>query len=107
MAWNEPGGGQRDPWGRGSGGGKSPDLEAWLKRLRQRLGSFRGGGGGVGSIGTIIVALILAWLLFDSWTVINASQVGVVTRFGAYQSTLPPVSISFFRARSIPCARST
>jgi membrane protease subunit HflK len=90
MAWNEPGGGQRDPWGRGSGGGKSPDLEAWLKRLRQRLGSFRGGGGGVGSIGTIIVALILAWLLFDSWTVINASQVGVVTRFGAYQSTLPP-----------------
>lgn len=88
MAWNEPGGGQRDPWGRGTGGGKGPDLEAWLKRLRQRLGNFRGGG--VGGVGTIIVALLLAWLLFDSWAVINASQVGVVTRFGAYDRTLPP-----------------
>ncbi len=88
MAWNEPGGGQRDPWGRGTGGGKGPDLEAWLKRLRQRLGNFRGGG--AGGVGTIIVALLLAWLLFDSWAVINASQVGVVTRFGAYDRTLPP-----------------
>jgi membrane protease subunit HflK len=89
MAWNEPGGGQRDPWGRGTGGGKGPDLEAWLKRLRQRLGNFRGGGS-VGGVGTIILALLLAWLLFDSWTVINASQVGVVTRFGAYDRTVPP-----------------
>ena len=90
MAWNEPGGGQRDPWGRGSGG-KGPDLEAWLKRLRQRLGALRsGGGGGAGGIGTIVIALLLAWLLFDSWTVINASQVGVVTRFGAYDRTLAP-----------------
>lgn len=88
MAWNEPGGGQRDPWGRGSGGGKGPDLEAWLKRLRQRLGSMRGGG--AGGIGTIVLAVLLAWLLFDSWTVINASQVGVVTRFGAYARTVSP-----------------
>lgn len=89
MAWNEPGGGQRDPWGRGSGG-KGPDLEAWLKRLRQRLGALRSGGGGASGIGTIVIALLLAWLLFDSWTVINASQVGVVTRFGAYDRTLAP-----------------
>ncbi len=88
MAWNEPGGGQRDPWGRGSGGGKGPDLEAWLRRLRQRLGGLRGGG--AGGIGTVLVALLLAWLLFDSWTVIGTSQVGVVTRFGAYDRTLGP-----------------
>ncbi len=28
MAWNEPGGGKRDPWQ-----GKPPDLDALLKRL--------------------------------------------------------------------------
>ena len=89
MAWNEPGGGRRDPWGRGGGSGKGPDLDAWLRRLRQRLAGLRGGGG-AGGIGTIVLALMLAWLLFDSWTVVNTSQVGVVTRFGAYASTVGP-----------------
>ncbi len=92
MAWNQPGGGQRDPWGRGNGGGgKGPDLEAWLKRLLQRLRGMRGGGmRGIGGAGTIVVAIVLAWLLFDSWTVIGTSQVGVVTRFGAYSETVGP-----------------
>ncbi len=84
MAWNEPGGGQRDPWGRS--GGKGPDLDALFKRLRARFGH----GGTPGGVGVIVLAIVLAWLALDSWTVINARQVGVVTRFGAYDRTLPP-----------------
>ena len=85
MAWNEPGGGQREPqrnpWGGDSGG---PDFDAVLKRLRQRFGKF-GGGPKI-----IIIALLLAWLLLDSWVAIDARQVGVVLRFGQYSRTLPP-----------------
>ena len=84
MAWNEPGGGQRDPWGRS--GGKGPDLDALLKRLRDRFGRS----GTPGGVGVIVLAIVLAWLVLDSWTVINARQVGVVLRFGAYARTLPP-----------------
>ncbi|GAB3039329.1 MULTISPECIES: FtsH protease activity modulator HflK [Oleiagrimonas] len=92
MAWNEPGGGkQRDPWGRNNGsggnGGNGPDFEKFLKQLRARFGRFGRGGGG---LFTIIVALLLAWVVLSSYTVIDARQVGVVLRFGQYSRTLPP-----------------
>lgn len=91
MAWNEPGGGQRDPWSRkngsGGGGGKGPQLEQILKRIRARLGRFGGSGGG---LLTALVALILAWILLSSYTVIDARQVGVVLRFGEFSRTVPP-----------------
>lgn len=88
MAWNEPGNGQRDPWNtnkRPSGG--KPGIEALLKDVQKRLGKF---GGGRGGILTIIAALVLAWLLLSSYTVIDASQAGVVLRFGEYSRTLGP-----------------
>ena len=89
MAWNEPGGGDRDPWGRNArkGSGKGPDFEDIFKRLRQRLGRFGSGGGG---LATIVVALLLAWLLLSCYTVIDARQSGVVLRFGQFSRTLPP-----------------
>jgi modulator of FtsH protease HflK len=92
MPWNEPGGGQRDPWGRGNGSGgggnnKGPDLDKLLKKLRSRLGRFGGGGGG---IVTALVALLLAWIILSSYTVIGARQVGVVLRFGQYARMLQP-----------------
>ncbi|NII11726.1 FtsH protease activity modulator HflK [Oleiagrimonas sp. C23AA] len=90
MAWNEPGGGQRDPWSRkpgSGGGGKGPNLDDILKRIRARLGRMGGGGGG---IITVLVAIILAWVLLSSYTVIDARQVGVVLRFGQFSRTLPP-----------------
>lgn len=93
MSWNEPGGGKRDrdPWGRNSGsggGGKGPDFDKILKQLRARMGRF--GGGGPGSFLTVIVALVLAWVLLSSYTVIDARQVGVVLRFGDYSRMLQP-----------------
>lgn len=84
MPWNEPGGNPRDPWG---GGSRGPDLEGTLRRLRERFGRFGGGGGGLLSI---LLAVVLALVLVDSFTVINARQVGVVLRFGRFERVLPP-----------------
>ncbi|WP_049620562.1 FtsH protease activity modulator HflK [Frateuria defendens] len=87
MAWNEPGGGQRDPWNRHRpGGGKSP-LDETLRKLKARFGRF---GGGPGGILTIVVALLLAWALLSCYTVVGATESGVVLRFGQYARTLGP-----------------
>jgi membrane protease subunit HflK len=89
MAWNEPGGGNRDPWDRNNhsgGGGGGPDFEKFFKNLRGRFG----GGGGKGGIITIIVAVLVAWVVLSSYTVIQARQVGVVLRFGEYSRMLQP-----------------
>ena len=89
MAWNEPGNGQRDPWGKNNrqGGSTPPGLDQLLKSLRQRLGRL---GGGPGGVFTIVLALLIAWLLVSSYTIVNTSQSGVVLRFGQYSRTLGP-----------------
>jgi modulator of FtsH protease HflK len=87
MAWNEPGNGQRDPWGRNRQTGNKPGLEDMLKQIRNRLGKL---GGGAGGIFTILLALVLAWLLLSSYTIVDARQAGVVLRFGEYSRTLQP-----------------
>lgn len=90
MSWNEPGNGGRDPWSRDhrpSGSGKGPQWDDLFNKLRQHMGRFGKGGGG---IVTIIVAIILAWLILSSYTVIGARETGVVLRLGAYSRALPP-----------------
>lgn len=88
MAWNEPGKGSRDPqqnpWG--DGGGKGPDLDAVLRNVRKRFDRFGGGGGPL----LAILALLLIWVVVDSWVAIDARQVGVVLRFGEYSRMLGP-----------------
>ena len=44
MAWNEPGGGNKDPWS-GKGGGEQgpPDLDEVVRKLQERLGGLFGG----------------------------------------------------------------
>ncbi len=90
MSWNEPGNKGRDPWSRDrrpGGGGKGPQWDDLFKKLRQHMGRFGRGGGG---IITIIIAIILAWLILTSYTVVGAREAGVVLRFGNYSRTLPP-----------------
>lgn len=90
MAWNEPGSGkQKDPWrDSGSGGGsRPPDFDALLRKLRNWFGQF---GGGTGGVGVAALGVLLAWLAFDSWVQVNASQAGVVLRFGEFNRVLPP-----------------
>lgn len=101
MAWNEPGGGKRDPWSGGGGGaGGGPDFERWLKSLSDRVnrlfgrrpgrGDGGGGGGGAGGIVLLIIGALLLWFAFDSVAVIEERERGVVLRFGKYDRQLNP-----------------
>jgi len=108
MAWNEPGGGNRDPWS--SGGGRNnqgpPDLDEVIRKLRQRLeglfgGGRRGGNGAQGGEGRgpgkpnakgigIIIGLVFAGWVLSGIYIVDEGTRGVVTRFGAYQQTAMP-----------------
>lgn len=54
MAWNEPGGGNRDPW---SGGGRDqgpPDLDEVIRKLSDKFGALLG----VGVVAAATVAAV-------------------------------------------------
>ncbi len=103
MAWNEPGGGNRDPW---SGGGRNqgpPDLDEVVRKLSDKfsglLGGRRGGnsGGGAGGassgfagIGLIVgIIAVIGWLIASIY-IVNEGERGVVLRFGRYLETTMP-----------------
>jgi membrane protease subunit HflK len=93
MAWNEPGGGDKDPWG-GRGDQGPPDLDEALKKLQKQLAGIFGGGGGGGSssgggfnlniAGTVVAVLVLAYIGFGVYQV-DQQERGVVFRFGKVQ----------------------
>jgi membrane protease subunit HflK len=108
MAWNEPGGGNRDPW---SGGGREqgpPDLDEVIRKLSDKFGALlggrrggnSGGGGGVAGsggsgsgfagIGLIVgVIAVIGWLIASIY-IVNEGERGVVLRFGRYLETTMP-----------------
>lgn len=107
MAWNEPGGGRRNPWGDGGGNQQPPDLEEMLKRLKQRFNALFGGakaggdGGratgeepigpsGLGGLGLLILGVLVIWAVFDAIHVIDQRERGVVLRFGQAVRVLEP-----------------
>ena len=91
MAWNDNGG---NPWQRNARQGP-PDLDDLFGNLFRRLfGSGRGGGGGSGrrwSVGTgsILLVLLVLWLL-SGFYIVEASERGVVLRFGKHDRTTMP-----------------
>lgn len=100
MAWNDPGGGDRDPW---SGGGRDqqgpPDLDEVFKKLQNRLrgifgGGRRGGDGGSGKGGGIgvgfIVTVVLAVWLLSGFYIVDDGKRGVVLLFGEHVRTVEP-----------------
>lgn len=99
MAWNEPGGGNKDPWGNNGGDQGPPDLDEALKKLQEKLNSiFSGGGKGGGpagaEIGGSLIALILL-VLVVIWAGLGTYQLdekdrAVVLRFGKYLDTYGP-----------------
>ena len=87
MAWNEPGNGQRDPWGKNRPTGNKPGLDDILKQVRDCFGKL---GGGAGGILVILLAFVIVWVVMSSYTIVDARQAGVVLRFGKYSRTLQP-----------------
>lgn len=87
MAWNEPGNGQRDPWNKNRPPVGKTGLDALLKQAKARFSKLTNGPGG---LFTVLLAVVLAWLLLSSYTIIGATQAGVVLRFGQYARTLEP-----------------
>lgn len=95
MAWNEPGGGNRDPWGgKGSGEGP-PDLDEIARKLRDRMNSILGGGGKRAggkkpfNLGLLLVAAIAAWVLSGIY-IVEPAERGVVMRFGKFSTITMP-----------------
>jgi membrane protease subunit HflK len=97
MAWNEPGGGDKDPWGGRKSDQGPPDLDEIVRTMQRKFGGLFGGGGtrtggssAGGGIGLIVVLALVVWLLYDISYIIQPAQRGVVLRFGAYADTLEP-----------------
>jgi len=93
MAWNEPGGGDKDPWGnRGDQG--PPDLDEAFKRLQAQLAGIFGGGGGGGRssgggfnstlAGAALAVVVIAYVFLGLYQ-LDEQERGVVFRFGAVQ----------------------
>ncbi len=119
MAWNEPGGGNKDPWSGKSGGDQGPpDLDEVVRKLQDRLGGLFGGkkrpgdsspgggggngggggsggfnfpGGGFGSktIGIVAGVLLVIWLASGIY-IVEPAERGVELRFGKYSDTTDP-----------------
>ena len=85
MAWNQPGGGQNNPWGRRPGQGGGPDLDERLKGWQRKLESLLrpGGKGGEGGSLLLLIGLVVAALwLASGFFQIKSAERGVVLRFG-------------------------
>ncbi len=100
MAWNEPGGGSRDPWGggpKGGGSGGPPDLDEVFRKLRDQIkGMFGGqmpsgpsrGPGGVG-ISLLALAAFVVWMLSGIY-IVDQGWRGVELTFGRHAGTTEP-----------------
>jgi membrane protease subunit HflK len=85
MAWNQPGGGQNNPWGRRPGQGGGPDLDERVKNWQRKLESLLrpGGKGGEGGSLLLLIALVVAALwLASGFFQIKSAERGVILRFG-------------------------
>jgi membrane protease subunit HflK len=96
MAWNEPGGDKRDPWGGKGGSEGPPDLDEIARKLREKMNRLfgkRGGGGGGGgsplSLTLVIVILLAVWILSGIY-IVDPAERGVVLRLGKFQKVTGP-----------------
>lgn len=110
MSWNSPPGG---PWGsdeepedlgdyrkrsRRPGAPQSDSgFEDFIRSSQDRLRSIFGGDGGWNfkSISLLLVAGLAALIIFQSAFTVAPDQIGIVTRFGAYQPPPRPSGLNF------------
>jgi membrane protease subunit HflK len=101
MAWNEPGGSNKDPWSGKGGDQGPPELDEVVRKLQQKFGGLFGGkssSGGTGGspsapnakgVGLVGAILFLVWIASGIY-IIEPAERGVVLRFGAYNSVTEP-----------------
>lgn len=105
MAWNEPGGSQKNPWGKRTGRSGGDDA---LKKFQRKLdsilkgaspgGSGGGGGGDVEELEPgdnrsqllIVLGVVVAFWAYQSFFTIDQAERGVVQRFGKFVSVRDP-----------------
>jgi membrane protease subunit HflK len=91
MAWNEPGNGNKNPWG-GRNNDGPPDLDDIFRNLQAKLSNLFGGGGGPSDgstmvgLGLILAAVFVIWLISGIYF-IDEGERGVVRQFGRYIAT--------------------
>lgn len=103
MGWNEPGGGNRDPWSGKGGDQGPPELDEVVRKLQEKLGGMFSGGrrpsgghdggippkGGSLGMGVIIGVLVVIWLVTGIY-IVEPAERGVVLRFGAHTDVTQP-----------------
>ena len=106
MAWNEPGGDNKDPWSGKGGDQGPPDLDEVVKKMQERLGGLFGGKGGGGDVGgprrsgpgsanikgiaAIVAVVLVVVLAVKSFYTVDPAERGVILRFGAYKEVTQP-----------------
>jgi len=96
MAWNEPGGNNKDPWGGGNRNNDGPpDLDELLRKMQQKLNGLFGGKpsdpdgnsrGGSFPWSLVVIALAVVYGLWGFYQV-EANESAVVLRLGKYHDT--------------------
>ena len=95
MAWNEPGGGNRDPWGGKGGSEGPPDLDEMARKMRERVNNMFGGRGGKSgggkpfNFGLIAIIAVVAWVLSGIY-IVEPAERGVVLRLGEFNKVTGP-----------------
>ena len=96
MAWNEPGGDKRDPWGGRGGRDGPPDLDEVARKLREKFNRFMGGRGGSASgsgnpfsVSLIGIILLVVWVLSGIY-IVDPAERGVILRLGSFHSITGP-----------------
>lgn len=101
MSWNEPGGGNKDPWSGRNDKKQPPDLDEVMRTLQDKFSGIFGGGsnnnrstpsGGGSNMKNMSYLAVFALVLwgFSGFYTVDEGTRGVVTRFGAYVSTTQP-----------------
>jgi membrane protease subunit HflK len=98
MAWNEPGGDKRDPWGGKGGSEGPPDLDELVRKLRDAINRLFGGRGGKGggtssgspiSFGLIVGVAVVVWALSGIY-IVDPAERGVVLQLGKFKEITMP-----------------
>ena len=97
MAWNDPDGNERDPWGGRRKDQGPPDLDEVVRKIQEKLTAWFGGkqrpqqtapnNAFVWAVLGIIGVSLLVW---DMVYIVDPAERGVVLRFGKYVSILQP-----------------